>query len=185
MIDAIRQLATRLGSMVLPAIASRAIYDRDGMPVVDLDLGSHQETASPVLEPYGVATAAPAGAFGITLTLGGSPGSRIVISASVTTGRPSGMKSGEVALWSTARGGQVHVYGDRDGKTHIGTREGVTGIGRADRIEQAVDDVRDAIMNAKAGTGAPDSGAALLASMQALLRAKPRRPLGSEDARVS
>ena len=51
MIDAIRQLATRLGSMVLPAIASRAIYDRDGMPVVDLDLGSHQETASPVLEP--------------------------------------------------------------------------------------------------------------------------------------
>lgn len=104
----IRDLTHAVRGLIARAVV-RASADGGASQLVDVTVREgHERTAVEVLQPFGLAARAPAGALAVVLAVGGDQGDLVALPLAAPGARLGDLQAGEAALYG-ADGSRVHV----------------------------------------------------------------------------
>jgi len=176
---ALRRISTAMQSMITRGVITR-VDDSKPTQVVQIVL-RFGETADDVelLQPFGLSFAPPEDTETVVLAAGASQDNVVALASANRRLRPTGADTESGGLYD---GDGWKVYLSNDGFVHLGEREAMDFLARADRVDAEIKAIRDAIINAKATPGT-DGGGGLQTTMIALLNASPQQPTKSDKVK--
>ncbi len=116
----IDRLSRRIRLLVSRAVLRADADDDHALQRVDLAvLADEERTAVPRVQQYGLTSRPPEGSEAVVVAVGGVREQLVAIAVDKTSDRPTGLNSGEVALWMKEHG--IRVLLAADGHLDLGT----------------------------------------------------------------